>query len=226
MFYKSAKEYLKYNKDSTNFEKNNKIRLKGEITSDGSVSRVNKIFKLKVYRKSCYEDEFNIYMPIEEIKDLKLEKGCYVDLRGEIRTMKRHDQTSISVKAESVEILDEHDASVEMLLKNKNECCVIGFLTRNPHYNVFTNEMFQTREVTDCVIAVQDPNSKDSSYIPFVTYGKDAYNLGTKCIKGDKLMIEGRFQPRKYIKDGQEHVTYEINAKNLVALNENNCKEY
>ena len=226
MTYSSLEEYLQSHKDLKIEELKNKIKLKGEVSSRVySTSKNNSCF-LKVYGKNGHEDEFKLFWPANVSFDVQ--DGDYVEVNGELRTMNKFGKLFISVKVNQIDKFDEMEHSVEAMLKDKNKCYVIGYLAKNPSYNLFYNPCQEKTEVTEGLIAVNHEDENESSYIPYVTFGQDAFNL-KDFKRGDKVLLEGKFQARQYTKKsepGKVFTAFEVNAKNIVDLNENNCNLY
>lgn len=94
-----------------------------------------------------------------------------------------------------------------------NRCTFLGRLTKDPEVR-YT----QTGKcVTSITIAVNRPHVKDkpqeADFIPVIFWGKAAETVGNYFTKGERILLTGRLQIRKYKgNDGADHWATEIVA--------------
>lgn len=61
-------------------------------------------------------------------------------------------------------------------------------------------------------------------YIPVIVWNEDAERLST-CLPGTRIIVNGRYQSRNYIKDDVEHYYAEVSAKSMKIIKERNANE-
>lgn len=91
-----------------------------------------------------------------------------------------------------------------------NKVVLLGRLTRDPEVRYTANQ----KVVATLTLAVDRPFTsgvKEADFIPVVVWGKAAELVGNSCVKGHRLLVEGRIQIRNYDgKDGQKHWITEV----------------
>ena len=97
-----------------------------------------------------------------------------------------------------------------------NQVNLIGNLTRDVELRYTTDQKAMAR----FSIAVDDGygDSKRTSYIPIVVFGKQAENADRFLSKGSKVAVVGRIQTGSYEKDGRTIYTTDVIANNVEYL--------
>lgn len=98
-----------------------------------------------------------------------------------------------------------------------NKVVLFGRLTRDPEVRYTQTG----KVVTQFALAVDRPfkdadGNKETDFIPVVVWGKIAELVGNSCIKGHRLLVDGRLQIRSYdAKDGTKRWVSEIIANGV-----------
>lgn len=98
-----------------------------------------------------------------------------------------------------------------------NKIVVLGRLTKDPEIRYTQSQ----KVVAQFTLAVDRPFSneqgqREADFIPVVVWGKQAELIGNSCVKGNRLLVEGRLQIRNYeAKDGTKRWVAEIIANNF-----------
>ena len=98
-----------------------------------------------------------------------------------------------------------------------NKVVELGRLTKNPDIKYTPNG----KAVAQFTLAVNRPfknqqGEYDADFIPCVAWGKVAELIGNSCVKGNRLLVEGRLQIRNYEgKDGQKRYITEVIVENM-----------
>ena len=98
-----------------------------------------------------------------------------------------------------------------------NKIIIMGRLTKDPEVRYTPAQ----KVVASLVLAVDRPFKKDddtreADFIPVVVWGKAAEMVGNSCVKGHRLLVEGRLQIRNFDgKDGTKHWVTEVIANNV-----------
>lgn len=93
-----------------------------------------------------------------------------------------------------------------------NHIELLGRLTKDPEIRYITNQ----KVVATFTLAVDRPftgidGKKEADFIPCVVWGKPAELIGNSCVKGHRLLVEGRLQIRNYEgKDGVKKFVAEV----------------
>lgn len=97
-----------------------------------------------------------------------------------------------------------------------NQVNLIGNLTRDVKLRYTTDQ----KAIARFSIAVDDGygDSKRTSYIPVVVFGKQAENADRFLSKGSKVAVVGRIQTGSYEKEGRTIYTTDIIASNIEFL--------
>lgn len=197
---------------------NNKALLMGKIKSnpvfDHEISN-EKFYSmtLTVERLSEYIDEIPITVS-EKLIDLNKDYiGESVIINGSVRTYNmynsRKNKLKLSILAKSI--------SFDVISNTScNEITLSGFICKKP----VLRKTPSGKTVCDVLLAVNRKYGK-SDYIPCITWGNDALLAGGLDV-GDKVVIDGRFQSRNYIKFSNENkelrTAYEISADNITVI--------
>ena len=104
---------------------------------------------------------------------------------------------------------------------DNNVVCLRGFICKEPTYRLIPSG----KEISDVILAVNRPYAK-TDYIPCICWGRDASYMSYQSV-GTELILEGRFQSRKYTKrfengESEERTAYELSVKKLEVV-ENEC---
>lgn len=94
-----------------------------------------------------------------------------------------------------------------------NKIFLLGRLTKDPEVKLTSTE----KTVCTFTLAVDRPHSRgqerEADFITVVTWGKTAEVCGNNVSKGQRLLVEGRLQIRKYQdRQGQNHYMTEVIA--------------
>lgn len=105
------------------------------------------------------------------------------------------------------------DSITDTIPESTNYLHIEGYVCKEPVYRITPLD----REITDLLIAV-NRNTKRSDYLPCIAWGRNA--SWSKTLKlGDKVVIEGRIQSRKFTKRGDPELNtrtaYEISISSI-----------
>ena len=97
-----------------------------------------------------------------------------------------------------------------------NKIILLGRLTKDPEVRYTST----SKVVAQFTLAVDRPYSKDkqreADFIPVVIWGKQAEICGNYLSKGQRVLVEGRLQIRRYdAKDGQKKYVTEVIAEHF-----------
>lgn len=98
-----------------------------------------------------------------------------------------------------------------------NSCDLLGRLTKDPEVKYTQSG----KCVATFTLAVDRPfkgadGAKETDFIPVVVWGKIAELVGNSCVKGHRLLVEGRLQIRSYeAKDGTKRWVTEVIANSV-----------
>lgn len=98
-----------------------------------------------------------------------------------------------------------------------NKVVELGRLVSDPKVRYTPSQ----KVVTQFTLAVNRPfknqqGEYDADFIPCVAWGKVAELIGNSCVKGHRLLVEGRLQIRNYEgKDGQKRYITEVIVENM-----------
>lgn len=100
-----------------------------------------------------------------------------------------------------------------------NRIAIVGRLTRDPetrttntgktfvNFSVAVNKTFKGKE-----------GEPDADFFNCKAWGKTAEYVGNYLTKGRMVSVDGRMESRRYEKDGESKLFWEINADNVHAL--------
>ena len=195
---------------------NDRAVLTGIVAAPPSFSHSGRMgeyftFPLEVERLSGAVDTLNIIAARELCEAQDLKKGERITLRGEIRSYNNRSGAGarlvLTVLARSIE---RTSAQFE------NSVRLEGVLVKLPSYR----KTPMGREICDLMLAVQGRYGK-SDYLPCIVWGIRAREAADWEV-GQKLLLRGRMQSRKYIKatdNGQEEKTaFEISVSDVEAI--------
>ena len=182
-------------------EYHNKVILKGEVTKPVCVGGShNATFYMKLKRFSNAYDELQIYTLTQNIKGLKLQKGCFVNVEGEIRTRNitvgSERRLQVSIYANELSQISEEETHSDKFISQSNEVELSGTICKKLPFN-------QTRTgyaIQEGMIAVNNRERHESYYIPFVSWNKCAEIVQQYFNIGDQVTVKGRMQSREYTK--------------------------
>jgi len=191
----------------------NRAVLTGKILSEPEFSHKTYgesffVIMLGVTRKSGYEDHVPLMISERLLHDIKLNTGDMVTVNGQVRTYNRqedgHNHLMIVVFVKQLYWADE-DEDMENSILLEGYICKETLRRTSP----------LGRELCDIMLAVNRMYNK-SDYVPCIAWGRNAVYAGILDI-GTKLVIEGRFQSRKYRKydetgNAVEKTAYEISV--------------
>ena len=200
-------------------QENNIVYLTGEIVSDFRFS--HEVFGEKFYYfdlKTNRLSENADILPIlvsERIANVKESAiGAMVEVTGQIRSHNDNSKMVLSVFVNELQNVEEYTT-------DNNVVYLRGFICKEPTYRFTPGG----KEISDVILAVNRPYSK-TDYIPCICWGRDASYMGYQSV-GTELILEGRFQSRKYTKrfengESEERTAYELSVKKLEVV-ENEC---
>ncbi len=207
----------------------NHARLSGVVNNDPTYSHNLQeeefyTFEIEIRRLSGYVDIIPAVVSTDMLQTIKLEKGKFVEIDGEMRSYNKvQDNRHRLILMIFVKDIREVDKDEE---KNfSNEIMLTGFLCKNPKYR----KTPFGREITDIHLAV-NREYKKSDYIPCISWGANARVLSEATV-GDLIKVLGRVQSRDFIKkldDGTEieKRAYEVSiGKVKVDKDKNNKKK-
>ncbi len=180
----------------------NEIALNGEVSRPVNVGGSKMAtFYIKTKRFSPVEDELHIYTPAENIKGLKLQKGCFVRVRGEIRTRNitvgEGRRLQVSVLAKQLKNIDESFTRTEEYIKEANRVILKGTICKKKPFKETPNG----HKVQEDMIAVNNYDEGESYYIAMIGFDKCAEIMKKYYFLGDKVQIKATLQSREYEKD-------------------------
>lgn len=174
-----------------------------------------------VARLSENYDYVPVIVPGKLMFHNQIKIGDYITINGDVRTRNYTDadkgisHLSVYGFATDFKIVseEEYEAATE-----KNSVRLEGFICKKPTLRNTTSG----RIISDLSIA-HNRKSYDgihckSDYIPCVTWGVSAKAASRLCV-GEKILVEGRFQSRKYSRknsnDLTDHMAYEVSVTNF-----------
>lgn len=98
-----------------------------------------------------------------------------------------------------------------------NHITLLGRLVKDPEIKYTQNE----KCVAQFTLAVDRPfknadGTKEADFIPVVVWNRAAELVGNSCVKGHRLLVEGRLQIRSYqAKDGTKKYITEVIANSV-----------
>lgn len=136
----------------------------------------------------------------------------YGTLIGEIRTFNRksEEHNKLEVYIFVKEIIENRVEIVDNIVELE------GFICKPPIYRTTP----AGKEITDLIIASNRYYGK-SDYIPTICWGDNARFANTISVSG-KVLVTGMFQSRKYEKNGEPRVTYELSVQTIKKLVDTN----
>lgn len=188
-----------------------------------SYDKDNKVFyrtKIKVYRRSGTPD----YIPVvveksmfpKDFEKLKL-KGKIISVKGQFQSKKYKDENKknhldLFLFASFIEISEFHDFDPV----SQNYVFLKGFICQDP---VYRHTPFG-KEIADLFIVVNRNGGSDC--IPCIAWHFNAEYVREDLHIGDRIIIEGRIQSRKYFKrysldgeDGEYKEVCEVSIKKI-----------
>ena len=130
--------------------------------------------------------------------------ACYMYVSGEFRSYNQHDTDKSRLKlyvfVNSIEAAEP---------TNINDVFLEGYICKQPIYR----HTPLGREIADVMLAVNRSYNK-SDYIPCIVWGRNAYYIKS-LTAGDRIRVAGRIQSRKYLKNGEAKVAYELSVNLL-----------
>lgn len=179
----------------------------GEPKEDHSIHG-RKFFKMELKNKRLSGEED--YIPV--IAEERIIKGNYngktINVYGNIKT---HNIVEDGKNRLSVYLFAQKIEEEKEEIENKtNQVEFDGYICKKPTLRITP---LTKKKISDFLLAVHRPTGK-SDYIPCIAWGIDAQKVH-KLSVGQKISVKGRFQSRKYEKDGMEKVAYEISVWDL-----------
>ncbi|QUH21739.1 single-stranded DNA-binding protein [Alkaliphilus sp. B6464] len=171
-------------------------------------------FKLGVKRKSGYEDILPVIISENTIGDKAYGVGDVVELIGRLRSHNADSSVNVYIFVEQI------NSILTSNFEFNNTVHIRGFVCKKP---IFRSTP-KNRVITDMVIAANRQNSKKSDYINTIAWGSRAVESKELGV-GDEIIIEGRFQSRKYTKKlktcEKEKIAYELSVLNIKKIGSN-----
>lgn len=153
-------------------------------------------------------------LPIEisdRVVDLsRIRLGDRIGVEGQYRSFNQVNSKSgkinlkLFVFVKDVTFFDNNDGEYTNYIR------LVGHICKKPVYRKTPSG----REISDIILAVNRVYGR-SDYIPCIAWGRNA-RYTSNLLVGDKILIDGRVQSRKYVKkvnDGiEEHIVYEVST--------------
>lgn len=147
--------------------------------------------------------------PIEEIHE-----GDFFEVTGEFRSYSKHEPE----KHKLILFLFVNEIKKVAEEEFKNEIILDGYICKPPVYR----ETPSGKKIADILLAVNRAYGK-SDYIPCIVWGRSA-NYVSRLQVGDRLLLHGRMQSRKYYKvineEAEERTAYEISISRIEKIEE------
>ncbi len=191
----------------------NLLFLCGKISSieESHVYLEEKFYKcfIEVSRLSNMSDSLPFVVSEKLLYNNEILIGDLVFVSGQLRTRNQTEngKNKLIIFGYATEIrkIEEDDSSII----NKNEVEIEGFICKKPTFRKTPSG----RKISDLLIASNRYNNK-SDYIPSIAWGVNAVFVNSLPV-GQKIVLTGRFQSRKYLaKDEklgpQEKKAYEV----------------
>lgn len=216
---------MKYNEDVNKMvkvrsEKCNQVIIRGVVQQNVEFSHqcMSENFyktKISIMRISETEDSIPVIIPEVFIKGIM--SGKYVQVEGELRSYNLLGEDGIEhlklfVFVNDIEVLDNINEQINVIY-------MTGYICKPVIYRLTPLK----RRISDLLVAVNRTCGK-SSYIPCIVWGRNA-KIVSEWNVGDKVMIEGRIQSRKYIKkssiysnDMEIREAYELSVSKIERL--------
>lgn len=179
---------------------NNKAILAGTIISSPAFYTQLKtgtvLFRahMCVVRTSGNED----LLPVVFTKEMapEFEIGAKMKITGRLQSRNNENHLDLFVRVYKIEQFEKDENHVEL----------DGIVCKE---TVFRTTPFR-RIITDAVLANNTPPAS-SSYVPTIFWGKMAVLMNDAKV-GEEYRTYGRFQSRKYMKNGEEKICYEYSS--------------
>lgn len=183
----------------------NQILLNGEISKPLSFLDSGFVtFGLKTKRYSSFLDELKIYLPAENLSELNLQKGCFVNIDGEIRTrnvvVDDERRLQISVLANEIKPLSEEDVNGIGFVRNSNNAYFSGSICKM----LPLRKTPQGSLIQEGMVAINHREIGKSFYIPFIAWNKSAEFVNRTYKISDQVSVHGRLQSRDYVKSKED----------------------
>lgn len=202
------------------FNENNQVRMVGEIGSDFQFSHETHgekfyLFDLNIERLSKTVDVLPILISERIVNVKESGKGAFVEIEGELRSFNKHvGEKSHLVLTIFATRIEEVDTTIGL-----NEVMLRGFLCKKPNYR----DTPSGRDITDFSLAVNRPY-RQSDYIPCIAWGRNAIFMGMQEV-GTEVIVQGRFQSRKYnktLENGETEIrtAFELSVHKLEVVND------
>ena len=171
---------------------------------------------VEVPRLSENVDVLQVIVPEKLLNDADVNE--LVTVRGEIRSRNFKDANngshlSVYILADNMEVITTEEFDN---IQIKNQVKIEGYLCRTPVYR----ETKTSRYITSLMVkhnkeSLIDGHQYRASYIPCITWGPNA-KAAKKLQVNDHVIIDGRFQSRKYRRQTEnfenDYVTYEVSV--------------
>lgn len=189
---------------------NNEVIISGTVTKDiefNHSTEIEDFYKLYigVNRLSGTFDEIPIIISNRFIDTNKSYLGKKMRVEGDYRSYNMHTEDGthliLNVFAQNISNNEKQD---------ENLIAITGTLCKNVVYRMTPFG----RKIADVLLAVNRLYNK-ADYIPCIAWGRDAHYLRDNYKKGDKIAIIGRIQSRKYTKDNEEKIAYEVSISSI-----------
>ena len=166
---------------------------------------------MRVMRISGNEDILPVVFSKEMLPEFEV--GAKMKITGRLQTRNSNGHLDVFVRVYNIEPFEKDENYVEYE----------GIVCKK---TIFRTTPFR-RVVTDAILANNAPPAS-SSYVPTIFWGSLAVAMSDAKM-GDTYMTYGRFQSRKYYKNGEERICYEYSVNTAEKLkgvteDENNDK--
>lgn len=179
----------------------NDLQLVGKVLSveESYVFENQKFYEvqIEVDRKSETKDILPVIVPEKLMFRQEIKPGDNITLAGEVRMTNRVENGHKNIYTygyvkDFCIFEDEYWDTMEV----RNYVKIEGTICKKPRHRKTT---LTNRLITDLLVANNRPNNK-AFYLPCICWGLTA-KMAARFREGDKVMIEGRFQSRRYKAD-------------------------
>lgn len=173
------------------------------------------IIELGITRKSGYEDRIPLMVSERLLWDGCPAKDEIITVSGQIRTYNQQiDGRNHLMIVVFVKVMESAEPDAQM----ENYVILEGFICKETVRR--TSPL--GRELCDIMLAVNRMYNK-SDYIPCIAWGRNAVFSGALDI-GEKLLVEGRIQSRKYKKYDEDGLPVEKTAYEVSVTRMETCE--
>lgn len=142
-------------------------------------------------------------------------KGKRVSFVGEIRTKIVPNPGEGGTRRSLLVFVIKSKGRKRVPNRDKNSVCAVGTVCTKPEIRITPNG----RIITDLVLACNYNSVKSSSYIPCVSWEKNAF-FSNSLEVGNDVYVTGRLQSRVFYKREEKKTVYEISVEKIDTIND------